>query len=572
MLDALARKGRQLAHDRVLLRWLVLRALRLTPGEPAYTAHRPPYLGAGFAGLGPQSPTIAWAECDGSPPAAPLILALPGAGVTVAPGEEDAVMARAFADTETLLGLHRFAWLRPDSDPRWVAALWRAWARAHGESRQGGWPWHPYTAAERAINLLAWGRRHGLPRGAAPLLAAHGPEIAARLEYFGDHHSSNHLANNGRGLYLLGLGLGLPDCIRTGRAILAEEAGRILAPSGILREGSSHYHLLLTRSYVSVWLAARAAGREDDAALFAPVAARMLAVLPVLALPGGMPLVGDVSPDCPPAALAGLLPGEDLTGGWADWLGEDEKQAVAALAAGAAPVDRDILARDGWVRHDHGDWHGLFHAAPEGFAHMPGHGHQDSSGFTLHWRDVPVIVDPGRGAYGDTGEAAFYRDGGAHSLLQVDGADPFPPNKPYYHPDFRRRVAGKPPAWTRLEDGLRLSHHGFARLSGLGAVEREWRFAADALTIHDRVAGRGTHQVSRRLVTPLEARLVDGGVDLAGPGARFRIEGAGPARLEPVTLWHAYGEGRPGTAITFVADETLPWQGTLILRLAGEGA
>ena len=37
------------------------------------------------------------------------------------------------------------------------------------------------------------------------------------------------------------------------------EAGRIFGRSGLLNEGSSHYHLLVTRNYIDAWLSAKSA-------------------------------------------------------------------------------------------------------------------------------------------------------------------------------------------------------------------------------------------------------------------------------------------------------------------------
>ena len=358
MMQALTRKVSQVVGDPVLRRWLMARALGRWPGPPPFTAGRPPYLDGVTLPLpmAAQPAGLEYAELPAAEPTAPVTLPLPAETITVAPGQEDALMGRDFADTETLLGVHRFAWLPVvghDIDPAWVGALWRAWARRFGDQEKG-WAWHPYTAAERAINVLAFARRHGLPGQRADtlaLLANHARAIAGRLEYFGEHNTSNHLANNGRGLFVLGLELGMDASADLGVCVLIEETRRILLPSGVLREGSSHYHLLLTRSYADAWLAARAHGRAETAELEA-ITRRALAVIPRLVLPGGLPLVGDVSPDCPPGHLSGLLPGGDLNSGWAGLLDEDTRQAFRALRDSCAPVAAEALLADGWLRAD----------------------------------------------------------------------------------------------------------------------------------------------------------------------------------------------------------------------------
>jgi hypothetical protein len=562
MISTLKRKAAQLAGDPVLCRWLMERALRLTPGEPAFTAHHPPYL-AGFARLDAAAASldVRAAELPGDLPADPLVLKLAGETVTVRPREVDSLFSRTFADSETLLSLHRFAflpWQGDDMDPRWVQVLWQAWAARFGVPAPG-WPWHPYTAAERAINVLRYGRRAGLPgprEATLKLLAAHGPVIQDGLEWFGGHHTSNHCANNGRGLYLLGRALGWEDCARLGLEVLLHEAARIFLPSGVLREDSSHYHVLLARNYASCWLAAR--GRPEEAAL-AGIAGRALAVIPHLALPGGLPLIGDISPDCPPALLAGMWANGAVAG-----LDDQERAAIAGLTGA---TDAALLAADGWVRLEAGRWAGLWHAAPEGWCHMPGHGHQDLGGFELHFDGVPLFIDAGRGSYGDAGEAGLYRSAAVHNLVEIDGADPYPPNRPYYAPAFRRRTGGRPPQ-LRVEPGaLALVHHGYGRI-GVPLVERRFTLGADRLVVADRVEGKGRHTVLRRFVTPWPVTAAGNRASMALPGGTVSLVADGELRLRPLTRWTAYGEGTPATAIEITGAADLPWSGTIIVERA----
>ncbi|MDO8607361.1 MAG: heparinase II/III family protein [Phaeospirillum sp.] len=567
MLRALIRKGRQLAGDPVLRRWLLLRLVRLTPAEPAFTPHLPPSLGPDWRGLGLEPTATVFSPLPEGAPRGRLTLRLPGMAVEIEPGDEVALVARVFGDPETQLGLHRFAWvpmMQTGDDPRWVGAVWRAW-RARFGAPDESWAWHPYTAAERAIILLTFARRHGLPgptEDTRALLAAHAPAIATRLEYFGEHHTSNHLFNNARGLYLLGLALGLPQATETGARILLAEAGRIFLPSGVLREGSSHYHLLLTRSLASVWLAAR--GRPEAEAFEAQLR-RAVAALPHLALPGRFPLVGDVSPDCPPQHLFCLLPGGDRRSGWMDLLPPDDRSRLAGLLDQAAGSS---LVEDGWLRAGFGDWTGLWHVDPDGWSQMPGHGHQDCGGFELHFEAEAVFIDPGRGSYALAGEAEETVTARAHNGLSVDGFDPYPANKPYYAPAFRRAVAGAPPRLAQDDTGVTLNFGGFSRLNGVGSVERSWRFQGRGLVLSDRVEGRGRHAIIRRLHTTCRVETMATGVRLvAASGRRFTISASGAAiTVLPIVSWTAYGQGEPASRIEFALVTDLPWSGGITVE------
>ena len=525
MISSLSRKISQIIVDPVLRRWLIGRALGRLSGGPGFTAHFPPYL-AGLQPLTAESPSTDFTEMADAQPSGPVELALAGEMVTVEPGAEAALFARPFNDIEMLLSLHRFAWigqLEDKFDPAWVNALWKAW-RLRFATPDGDWPWHPYTAGERAVNLIDFASRHGLPgpiNDTVEILAAHGPAIAERLEYFGDHHTSNHLANNGRALLVLGCVFGMEKTAVMGARILIEEADRIFTPSGMLREGSSHYHLLLTRLYEE-------AVRYCDA--LEPVARKARKAAEALLLPGGLPLIGDISPDISPEDLLSQLKLEP----------------------------RHELAGDGWLRMDAGKWSGLWHASPDGFSHMPGHGHQDTGSFELHYEDEAVVVDPGRGAYGDYGESALYRSATMHNGLIVDGENPFPPNKPYYDETFRRAVVGSQPQLKATETGVCL---------GWKDHQRNWEFNGNRLIITDKINGNSMHTITRTLITPLDVELESNGVVMNGQRNRYRIVCAEcDVSVEPVTRWHAYGRGERAYAITLSKTVTLPFSGRITLE------
>jgi hypothetical protein len=170
-----------------------------------------------------------------------------------------------------------------------------------------------------------------------------------------------------------------------------------------------------------------------------------------------------------------------------------------------------------------------------------------------------LFVDPGRGRYGEEGDAAFYRSSAAHGTLRIDRADPYPVNKPYYDDAFRARHAG-PAAAMRHADGFTIAHGGYKRL-GADDVRRRWHFSEDQFRIEDGISGHGHHRIERALVTPLAvhiddgAAIVDGRFTVTCPDARLR--------LEDVTVWHAYNSGMPGTRIVFETEADLPWSGTL---------
>ena len=560
-LGALKRKFDQFRNDPVLRRWIMYQAKNGHPFRRKNHQARPPYL--------MNKPAMLSAACDCGfeigpdiPPSAPLRLELPGEEIVLNTGAERVLFQSNFPDHETYLAVQRFAWIATAAsapDPAWVNRLWRSWADAHGSHREG-WPWHPYTAAERVVNILSYAARHGLPgpkQETLSLLRKHCQVIADTIEYFGEGATGNHLANNGRGLYLAGLALGLGDAVEMGGAILLEEAKRLFLSSGILREGSSHYHLLLTRAYLECWLAARRNGRPESEEL-GEIALKALAVMPRLRLGEHFPLIGDVSPDCTPSHLIDVLTGEH--GGWSGHAGADAGSAVKQLNDALVPTPIDKLVADGWVRLDAGKWSGLWYAATDGWGPQPGHAHQDFRGFELSFAGEAVFRDLGRRSYGAGGDQDVAAE--AHNTILIDGQAPYPRNRAYYDQRFREKIGGASPTLERSESAVSISHHGFARLAGVEIHTRSWQFGQNSLRLTDRVAGRGRHRISRRFHTTLPVKAVSGGVDIG----RHMFLGAAPIKLSPAQRWYAYGTGEPATTIEVASNVDLPWQSTLELR------
>ena len=569
MTSALLRKVRHVLEDPVLRRWLLRRVAglenrrrvlwqdrhRILPRPQNLPKRRHPI---GRAGK----------RRTGFTPEGTATIELPGASVNVPSDNPGSLFDRDYPDLETSLGAHRFAWVPlagRNLDPDWVAAIWECWVKNYGATRTG-WPWHAYTAGERAINIIDFADRFGLPGNrekTLQILAAHGETIRNNLEYFGEDYTSNHLSNNGRGLLKIGLALGLSDLAADGARIMVAEAERIFGRSGLLNEGSSHYHLLVTRNYIDAWFAADSA-KMEQAALLRDIAERAVAAISGLCLPGGMPLIGDISPDAPPAYFA-TLTGTDNDGtAWPSMMGKDYRRAALDLISRVSPVSPDRLAEDGWHRFEAGDWRALTFVSPDGWPPMPGHGHQDLGSFELHDGPFEVIVDPGRGSYADS----EYVGAALHNCITVAGHDPAPVNRPYYDDAFRRRILPDVPELERTRTGCILRSAGYARIAGIGNFEREWHFRDSVLNILDRIDGRGKRRIERRYFTSADVTVEHGAATLNSGDRKWKISADTAPIVTRLARWTAYGENRRGHMLTFGQTAALPFEArTVIERL-----
>ena len=569
------RKLHKLASDQVLRQWLLYRLMGRVSGPLDFTPHFPPYLSEVLlsdlqTGILPDN----FQALSSTLPQGSIELPLPGLNLKVNPSEEQEIFQRSYDDIEVLLALHRFSWLPLSGNSaevcNWVQALWSVWRKNFGDTDKD-WAWHPYTASERVINIIDFAEQYGLPNpldDTKVVLKRHAELIFRQLEYFGDHNTSNHLSNNGRGLYRLGLALDIQWAIDAGFKILEHESKRILLESGVLREGSSHYHFLIARNFTDVWLAARRYNRAEEPILKG-IANRALAVVARLVLPGGVPLIGDISPDCPPEFLLGLSGNKT---GWVARLSDDDRQAVLGLINDLHPIDSQKLAIDGWHCFSYSHWAGIWHCAPKGWTEAPGHGHQDMGSFELHFDDIPVIVDPGRGVYGEDKSAAYYCSADVHNTVTVSGYGPYPPNKPYYDDAFRALISGGLPEIFSRHDKVCLSHYGFQHLKGIGGHIRQWQFSENKMQLFDRIQGKGNHRIFRRFITPLKAEKKSDGILLTHQGKSgvqsFLLRTFNSsAVISELPLWHAYGKSFDGFLITFSDETALPWSGEVNLEV-----
>ena len=167
-MSAIVRKARQLWADPVLRRWLARRMVGLEKSPPAFAAGEPPYL-ASCTGSAARCALPQWnapeIEFEFHPPSGKLTIELPGETIEITENNPGELFECTYNDLETVLGAHRFAWvplLGRQADPHWVAAIWDCWIEKYCDDRTG-WPWHAYTAAERAINIIDFAHRFGLP-------------------------------------------------------------------------------------------------------------------------------------------------------------------------------------------------------------------------------------------------------------------------------------------------------------------------------------------------------------------------------------------------------------------------
>jgi hypothetical protein len=246
-----------------------------------------------------------------------------------------------------------------------------------------------------------------------------GPHLEDLLKRFLDHISdhpeyyylttNNHLLNNARALLLGGLLLRNPSYISRGVEVL-NCALFMFPPTGVFRERSSHYHLI-----VFLWL-------QDILSVFNQIqfngVDRLKEKLSVLLAANSevtavildhscslIPLVGDVSPDESP----------NYTSQFARHL---------SLSLPRKPSQKEEWRTSGgWYFLKDAAWSAVCCPQDKLFLEYPTHGHDDWGGFCLSKAGDDILIDVGRYSYSKDPLSLYQvsREGHNSVFIELDG-------------------------------------------------------------------------------------------------------------------------------------------------------
>lgn len=451
-----------------------------------------------------------------SPPRRSLMLAAGSLEI-----DADAGWAREFADREITVSLHRWNWLLrglTDDRPRMTReeglALMRSWMRYGCErfycERDA------YSTGERIVNgslfLLLTGTG-AIPSDVAAALRRMGRTVVRNVEYHPAGQTGNHAFNNARALLFAGLAAELPAAVELALAISAERLAKLVTADGFMREGSSHYHFLFTRWVLEMLWLARRREHRGFIQLLTPYARRLVQRCWFFLVHRNgtgeweIPLIGDVSPDCPPEWLLSLpwsslactvhrpdrMPEPPRRAGWSDLFGPIE--GAGSFACEEVPS----FAQSGWLRIDHGPWTLFVRAESDDGWLRASHSHRDLGSFVLFCDGAQILCDSGQLDYTGSPVSLYGRSASAHNSLLIDGLEATCAGPSWLFERYRAvRVELKVLRQAR-STSVRIRHDGFARLARNPVChQRSLRIGRGGLRIEDRLEGRGVHRVQAR--------------------------------------------------------------------------
>jgi len=306
-------------EDTLYLRWIMTRPRSWPTAAGAFAGYALARMRAAD-GQAPETTALAWQARSAASWPDSIRLAS-----RVLPIDGGIDWAQAFGDPEDTSALHRFGWLLRErlANPARVqhdGLAWiDDWVAADRAGRIPAAGWDAYSTSERMVNWLVGLRGTPLTANLRMEVDRQAEHLLAHLEDRG-RLTNNHILNNARALYMAGVFFGVERFARIGRAIVERFHGELFTSGDFLREGSSHYHFLLTRSYLELLWCAREARDEPFESWLLPRIERMAAVAEAFLVRNGsgltMPLIGDISPDFEPEWFYGLVL---VASRWTSW-------------------------------------------------------------------------------------------------------------------------------------------------------------------------------------------------------------------------------------------------------------
>lgn len=389
--------------------------------------------------------------------------------------------------------------------------------------------------------------------------------IAAQVAHLREHLTAER---NHRTLELYALfiaALALPGLDADGSLLdfaVAELNRNLLTdvrPDGVHREHSTHYHMLVLRSFLGA--------RENAQRFRVPLPEgfdehlqRAFDFALHCRRPDGVtPALSD-SDTCDYSGLLALAAGL--------FERPDYLYAATCGAQGKSPERSDVSFHDGGYFIQRSGWGTdartlrderflIFDAGALGDG---GHGHYDALSFEAYARGRALVVDPGRYTYSEHGEEnwrRWFKSTAAHNTVCVDGLDQTP---------YRCGKPKGPTAHSRLLE--RVNAPSLDVLCGEVSspayearhVRRVFFVAGEYWLVVDELSGERTHRYDLRFHLSEEAwrqtRAESNGVNgvVRAPGLALVFDAPRAPRLEQGWVSHTYGVKHPAPVVSVAAE------------------
>ncbi|MDC0253302.1 hypothetical protein OAK75_00290 [Bacteriovoracales bacterium] len=310
--------------------------------------------------------------------------------------------------------------------------------------------WGAYTIGERVSNIciflsrsqcfVEWAKE--TQTKVLDVLAKEAELLFDKLEYLGEELTCNHFSNNGRGLMWASLLFGNYDLFVLGFEIMLSESERIIQKEFMMREGSTHYHFLITRNYFEALWICEQFGADEKIEKLKPLVKRLCQNCKFFFVEGKIPLFGDVSPDFDPGWFFQVAyaydsfygEGEKLKESSFGWASHYFENVFIGQESSRISIDEyQKLEKENFVvfcRHN-----------KRGFPLINGHVHCDSGAPVIFYKGKEILADLGRPSYEPVDD--IYLRAEAHNSFWLNSRSLEIPQRGFFGKDFQEKRFGK---------------------------------------------------------------------------------------------------------------------------------
>lgn len=424
-----------------------------------------------------------------------------------------------YDDIEEVYALHRFGWLlvayvEERLSSKEAIKYIEKWNIDNNDLHGTGWD--SYSISERLSNWVNFlyvinyqdseieseTLRNSICRQAEYLMQ--------NLEFRGPA-TNNHIINNGRALYLVGLYVNNDTFQQTGQKILLAGVDQMFTHSGFLREGSSHYHILLTRTYIEVLIFSRRFKDNVFGKLLSKRVEKIWEAACFFLEEKPFPVFGDVSPDFLTSFHLGLAKvgscffakpcfGTFVGGvGWHNLFPD----VLIEKSFLKAPRNGSVHYRDaGYIKFRNERITFYAYINPLGYVPAWSHGHSDLGGYIFYLDGQCILIGTGRKNYVKNSGEDYWRGANSHNSITIDnkglcpvhGLDSLPE---FILPDYFQ----KPIVEIKKQENcdsieIKLSVKRILSSGEEVEVSRQFSINDDVLIVEDKVTGKGEHLIT----------------------------------------------------------------------------
>jgi hypothetical protein len=325
-----------------------------------------------------------------------------------------------FKDSEDTESIHRFFWIfyylnkSNKKKINFIEYLINDWINFYClKKRHNQFSNEIYTVSERVSNLLKFylDYKKEIPSYLEPFFFHQAKLIFNNFENF-RLSNNNHIINNVRALLIFSYVFNNELYLKRSFEILKKELPNLITSDGFLREGSSHYQLVVTRWIVEIYKFSIKFNNIEVAKLIEKYLPRLIdcSFFFINNNKKLLPLIGDISPDCTPDYLLNYfsnLVKDNLIKNFFYLKNKNSSNKLSVFK---------LYRSSGWFyfkRFNHEIFFRLNKVEPKNY---PGHFHKDIGSFEYYYKNQKVIIDRGRSNYLDLNGARSMD----HNLIDIN--------------------------------------------------------------------------------------------------------------------------------------------------------